>query len=175
MLCVPLCRWSFQHHTEFRDLGPFSFRVHQPLRNMVCFPCMQESIHVYLYIWVISVLRVWVRHDVFFSFLSFVFSACRSGAGVVGLCSSVFSASRSDGGVGFRSSVFSACQFGGGVGLCSSIFSACRFGGGVGLRLVLSLDCRSTSIMGNVVVGSGVSVCFKSSSSEFSGVSWMLR
>ena len=159
MLCVPLCRWSFQHHTEFRDLGPFSFRVHQPLRNMVCFPCMQESIHVYLYIWVISVLRVWVRHDVFFSFLSFVFSACRSGAGVVGLCSSVFSASRSDGGVGFRSSVFSACQF----------------GGGVGLRLVLSLDCRSTSIMGNVVVGSGVSVCFKSSSSEFSGVSWMLR
>ena len=33
---------------------------------MVHFPCLQESIHVCLYIWVISVLQVWVRHGVSF-------------------------------------------------------------------------------------------------------------
>ena len=70
------------------------------------------------------------------------------------------------GGVGVRSSAFSM----GGVGACSLIFSA----GGVGVRLVLFGDCRSPGTKGNSSTGFGVDEPSDSSSSETSGLSWLL-
>ena len=75
------------------------------------------------------------------------------------------------GGVSIRNSVLSAFRASDGVRMHSSTFSTRRSGGGVRMRLVLSLDCCSTSIMGNVVLGSDVGVCSESSSSGLSRVS----